>query len=218
MKRTPSKNRIVEEAIEAKTGSLGSEISAVQKKLVNSLWEDLLVGSVATTAPEQLLGKGNKLNHHGINELKEGVEVSLKEVKTVEKEVVEITAEHNEYFRSVDKAEVTTSRNEERIVKERVQEILYELKRLAKSSKAMEMLFKEVTTQEVPTSPGKYHLSFFGWLLSVVRNARTRIEEGSNWLSMFSNKKRQKQYWNMAKKYNTTFTLSGERSTATQTG
>ncbi|OGH12609.1 MAG: hypothetical protein A2857_04995 [Candidatus Levybacteria bacterium RIFCSPHIGHO2_01_FULL_36_15] len=218
MKRSASKNRISEEAIEAKRGSVGSGLSEVQQKLVKSLWEDLLVGSVKTV-PEQVLGKDKEeVGLHAVEELKEGVEVSLKKVRREEREIIKISSEHQEYFRSVEKVETASSKNEQMVMHERVKEILFELKKLAKSSKTMEVLFKEVTTQEIPINPGTYHLSFFGWLLSVVRNARTRIEEGANWLSMFASKKRQRQYWNMAKKFNTTFTLSGERTTATQTG
>lgn len=120
--------------------------------------------------------------------------------------------------------EFTTVR-EVRVVKEdtrqihvRIDQILFELSNLTKSSQELAVQFEEVTMETAPIDAGTYHLNFFEWVFSVIRKARERIDESQTWLSMFKSKKGQKTYWNMFKKHGTTFGLSGERVVATQTG
>jgi hypothetical protein len=78
------------------------------------------------------------------------------------------------------------------------------------------MQFKEVSVEKVTKSPGKYHESFFEWLLITVRTIRIRVDDSANWLAVMGNKKEKKSYWNMFKKHGTTFGMSGERSVSNQ--
>lgn len=104
------------------------------------------------------------------------------------------------------------------ILETKIQEIVIELKRLTKSSKMLEVEFREATVDQRIVNPGKYHVSFFEWLLTVVKTARIKVEDSGSWISMFTSKKEKRQYWAMFKKHGTTFGLSNERIVATQTG
>ena len=110
------------------------------------------------------------------------------------------------------------SRRESRELDQRIKDITDELKRLVDSSSLLSMEFAEVSIQQAPTSAGKYHLNFFEWLLIEIRKIRMKLEDSGAWLSVMKSKKSQRKYGAMAKKHGTSFTLSGERSTATQTG
>ncbi len=109
------------------------------------------------------------------------------------------------------------SRRETSELEYKISEIIGELKRLVDSSSYLQMEFKQFSVEQAPTSPGKYHLNFFDWVLTMIRNARMQVEDGGAWLGVMKGKKSQ-GYWDMFKKHGTTFGQSGERSVATQTG
>ena len=77
---------------------------------------------------------------------------------------------------------------------------------------------KEVAVEQHAVTPGKYHKSFFSWLLSIIRNARMKVEDSGAWLAAMHSKKKSREYGAMAKKHGTTFTLNNERNVATQVG
>ena len=110
------------------------------------------------------------------------------------------------------------AQKENRELNAKVSEIIIELKKLAKSSKELEVTFREITVEQRPVNPGKYHLNFFTWMLVTIRTARMRVEDSKNWANMFSGKKAKREYWSLFKKHGTSFGLSGERTVATQTG
>jgi len=93
-----------------------------------------------------------------------------------------------------------------------------EIKKLADSSKELQMQFKEVAVEQHSKAPGKYHKSFFSWLLTVIRTARMKVEDSQSWLAALQSKKKSREYGAMAKKQGTSFTLNNERTVATQVG
>jgi len=103
-------------------------------------------------------------------------------------------------------------------ISKKIQEIIVELKRLTVSSKELQIEFKEVAIEQRVVNPGKYHASFFEWVLSAIRLARMKVEDSGAWLSVSKSKKAKREYWAMFKKHGTTFGLSNERVVATQTG
>ena len=123
-----------------------------------------------------------------------------------------------DYRREILHGERKIARENTQVLEMKIQEIIVELKRLTKSSKMLEVEFREATVEQRIVNPGKYHVSFFEWLLTVVKTARIKVEDSGAWLSMFASKKNKRQYWNMFKKHGTTFGLSNERVVATQTG
>lgn len=215
-----------DESPERRHTSVQGEFSDLGKDTLKGLWENLLK-SAPKNVSEQLVGNkedSKKQPQHG--ELVEGEEISLLETQNQDgsqEMIMERKRFHERYVtQEVDNRQAEALRREEAMNKEQVKELQEEIKQLIDASQEMEAAFKQVSNQvsmgNMPEKPGKYHIGFFEWVLHVVKNARKRIESGSNWLSMFSNKKQQKQYWNMAKKHGTSFSLSQERSTATQTG
>lgn len=107
---------------------------------------------------------------------------------------------------------------ENRELQQQIQELMAELGRLVSSSSVLQTKFNQVTMQQAPVTPGKYHLHFFQWMTTVIRDARMKVEDSGAWLQTVSSKKKMRQYGSMAKKHGTSFTLSSERSTVTQTG
>jgi len=164
---------------------------------------------------EQLLGI-NGFKSSG--EMTPGQEIDLS-VKREKKEKVEKRVEAGiDYISEILHGEKRISRHEQAELNQRIDQLLGELHKLAQSSKSLEVEFKQVVVEQRPVMAGKYHVNFFEWLLSVVRAARIKVEESSSWLGAISGKKSKKDYWGMAKKHGTSFSLSGERVVATQVG
>lgn len=90
---------------------------------------------------------------------------------------------------------------------------------LEKAGKTLAQEVSKVKLEKAPKKTGIYYIIFLEWLLSVVKQLRMKVEEGQAWLNTFMQKKKKRMgYWGMYKKHGTTFGLSQERSTATQTG
>lgn len=101
-----------------------------------------------------------------------------------------------------------------------IQQILAEIKKLVSETRELKTQFKVVAVEKV-VNPGKYHESFFEWLLSSVREALKRVEDSKAWLSAVKGKNAKRGiYWTNAdeKVGGTSFSLSSERVVATQTG
>lgn len=180
---------------------------------------------IASDIPDQILGmRGNEKPQQNFGELREGEELVLAK-RTKEREAVDaeqkpaLDAEPGiDYRREILTAERRIANENQEELNQDIQEILLELKRIIASSKELEITFRQTAAAEPIAKPGKYHKSFFRWLLSIVRQARVKVEDSGAWLSMFKSKKAKREYWTMFKKHGTTFGLSNERVVATQTG
>ncbi len=119
------------------------------------------------------------------------------------------------------------TQHETQKLREEIQNLIMEVKSLAGASASLEKQVVEATGGNV-VSPGKYHKTFFSWIIAIVRDARQKVDNANVWLSTMKGKqkggpgagkqKKGMNYWDMAKTHGNNFTLSGERSTATQTG
>lgn len=167
------------------------------KQAVEDLWKQLL-GVEEPKKQQKLSG-----------ELTPGQELDLK-VRNSEPGI--------DYAREIIHAEKDINTKEKYEVRARIQEIQMELKKVINSSKELQVEFKDVSMEQLPVNPGKFHVNFFEWILSQIVNARTRIEDAVHWSNAIKGKKNQKQYWSLFKKHGTSFGLSSERTVATQVG
>jgi hypothetical protein len=208
--KTKQRERINNDSYES-TDNLG-------RGLVTSLKNDVAKG-ITTGLWEQLLTAKGEYTGKTYGDMTEGQEVSFKkeEFKKEAKNNVRIEAAID-YSRTIVNAERRIGNENSQKMSMHVEQILIELKQLAKSSKDLESQFREVTTVSMPKTPGKYHQNFFEWMLSIVKSARTRVESAEQWLKAVSGKGKKKDFWGMYKKHGTSFGLSGERTVAQQTG
>lgn len=199
-----------EESIEAKSGSVASEVKTVGKQLSESIWKDFFAKS-AQGVPEQLLGLTSSENT-----LAPGQEVSLKNER---KEKRPISAEHMEYFREIKSADTIAENRYGQQIRSQVEEIRMEIRRLVKTSAIVEQTVKGAVAEQAPVRPGKYHVSFFEFVLSTIKDATRKLEDSVSFGAIFQGKKRAKQqHWTKVKTQGTQFGLSGERTVSTQTG
>ncbi len=199
------------ETVEAK--SITDEIKGLGKDLNDSFWKDLF-GASAGDVTEQVFGAEVRKGH---GDLAPGREVSLGNKSEKHKETFEKTEAHIEYFEKIKESALTSERGEQAMVRQQLEQIRAELASIKSASSELENVVKTVNMQ-MPVNPGRYHVTFFEWLLTRLASARRNLESSANWLNLFKSKKQQKQYWSMAKKHGTTFSLSQERTAATQTG
>lgn len=123
-----------------------------------------------------------------------------------------------DYRRDILRGQEQRSERETHEIRQKLEEIKSELMRLVKSSSILQAEFGEVAAGQAPVSPGKYHINFFEWVLTIIKQARIKVEDSGAWLASMKNKKGKKGYWDMFKKHGTSFGLSNERNVATQTG
>lgn len=97
-------------------------------------------------------------------------------------------------------------------------EILIELKALGNSSKELKTQVEILTIEQAPEEVGIYHIGFVEKLLLRLQVARESVDEGIAWFKALRIKNASRQYGAMAKRAGTSFTLSNERTVATQAG
>ena len=150
-------------------------------------------------------------------DLQEGQELNLKDLRKEKKEKTHAEPGIDYHREIVHQGERAVTR-ENRELETQLREIAIEIKKLADSSKELQAQFKDVAIEQRVVTPGKYHKSFFVWMLSMVRLARVKVEDSGAWLAALHSKKKSREYGAMAKKHGTTFSLSNERVVATQVG
>lgn len=69
-----------------------------------------------------------------------------------------------------------------------------------------------------PVKAGRYHVSFFARLRTIIKLFRQQVSESRVWLEATVSKKKKKSYWGMFKKHGTSFGMSNERAIASQAG
>ncbi|MBI2430532.1 MAG: hypothetical protein HYV39_00775 [Candidatus Levybacteria bacterium] len=168
---------------------------------------------------QQLLGNQTKeKKYQDAGDLQEGQDLDLAQLKKEKRQGVEPGID---YRREILHGSERIAKKESQVVSQQIEMILIELKRLASSSKELEIQFSGVVVEQRIERVGKYHQSFFEWMLVMIQTARMRIEDAGAWLAAMhgkKNKKKSQNYWNMFKKHGTTFGLSNERVVSTQTG
>lgn len=194
--------------------------------VVETVRDDILEESVSS-AWNQLLGgkakesRGNAKEITMSGDLIEGEEIELvKKQQQIEKEATRIASIEAgyDYKNEILHFEQKESRENQNQTSSHIQEILVEIKQLSNSIKELEVEVKDVVMDVVPVKAGKYHESFFGYLLTILKNARLRVENSANWMHALSGKKEKKGYWNNAKKHGTSYTLSSDRIVSQQVG
>lgn len=196
-----------------RTGSgVVQQVSNTVKDINSDMWSQLL---------DPMVGERN--GHQEVSgDLVEGREVTLSKVTKKQEVNQEKTPVLDiepgiDYRRQILHGERKIVHRQTQEVSTKIQEIIIELKRLTSTSKELQVQFKEVTVQQV-VNPGKYHQTFFEWMLTVIRQARLKVEDSGAWLAIAKSKQQKRQYWAMFKKYGTSFGLSNERVVATQAG
>lgn len=165
-------------------------------------------------------GSEKKQDSRG-GDLKPGQEISFakpQEEKAEAKEEKAYIEAAIDYSREIVHVGERAASHENQELEYQLREIMAEIKKLADSSKELQMQFKTVAVEQHAVKPGKYHKNFFSWLLSVIRSARMKVEDSGAWLHAMQNKKKSRGYNEMSKKHGTSFSLSNERNVSTQVG
>jgi hypothetical protein len=110
------------------------------------------------------------------------------------------------------------SKETEQMLTRQIQEISNELRQLVNSSQELAVQFKDVAVEQRITKPGKYHVSLFQFVLTIVRQARMKVESSGACLAMAKGKKAKQGYWDLFAQQGTSFSMNNERAIATQAG
>ena len=170
--------------------------------------------AAASQAWEQMLGIETKAREKA-GELTAGQELDLDSLKHAAREVTEMGREFAQEIIHAGKIASTEDQRESQV---KVQEILIELKQLAKSTKEVQIEAQIISEEQTETVAGAYKLNFLESMLSWLRDARADVEDSLAWFQALRSNKASKQYGAMAKSHGTSFTLSNERTASTQTG
>lgn len=213
-----SKLKKIKKFIERPLEAFIEEPSGIVDGVKDSVKEDLAGREMwrAITAQLKAEGEGEPTHHGG--DMHEGEEIDLSSHTEKKTSHPHIEA-GNDYHREITHYAERAHNREVSEIEYKVQEIVNELKRLIDSSSTIiQAEYQEVAVMQAPTEVGQYHINFFEWMLSVIKNARMKVEDSGAWLSAMQGKKGKKNYWAMFKKHGTSFGMSNERQVATQTG
>lgn len=199
----PFDTNTVEAIRDAGFGSVKAVGESIKKDLIQEGADDFI---------SQLLGIERSKDQKTSGELKEGEELILET-----KRKVEIEPAMN-YSKEITHAEATIRNQESGEMRAKMDELRIEIANLAKSSKELQAVVKDVSLNTLPQTPGKLHVNFFEWILLQIKTVRIRVENSASWLSAVTGKRSKKDFWSLAKSHGTSFSLSGERAVAQQTG
>ncbi len=170
-----------------------------------------LISGMADSAFSQIFGSPS----HPTNELKPNEELPIplqNEDLLAREEIISFQNQRQYTERNV------FSFQESVQLKREIEELLRQIKLLAKSTENLTQEVSLIAMEDMPVNPGRYHVNFLEWLVRLIKSLREQVEDSRTWLSLFHSKKKQKQYWSMFKKHGTSFGLSSERVVATQVG
>lgn len=140
------------------------------------------------------------------------------EYKTASSEKKIRVEAHMNYGGEIAKSSERANRAEMSELDQSIRQIQQELKQLLHTSKILNNEFRTLSVEETPPTIGNYYMKFFEMMLGLIRQAKARVEDSGAWLNAVKGKNSRRGYSDMSKKHGTSFTLSGERTTATQTG
>ena len=202
----PFNNNPIEALRDAGVDSVKAVGNSIKSDLIQAGGEDFI---------SQLLGiERTKQTKETSGELKEGEELVL-----VEKEEKRVNIEaHIDYRREIIHAETRINHQENAELRARMDELRIEIAKLAESSGELQAIARDINLDTLPENPGKLHVNFFEWIILQLKAARIKVENSVSWSNAVLGKKGKKDYWNLAKKHGTSFSLSGERAVAQQTG
>jgi hypothetical protein len=213
-------NNVIETAAR-EFGSIGDGIRTQAKDAVKSTPKDSLDQLLGT---ERYAVKATQTS----GEMSPGQSIDFSKTKATSEKPHEDKAEKKparvaaaiEYHANIQRSSEQTLSKDTQEKKQLMRELVNELQRMAKSTKAVEQKFAAFTVEQAVVTPGKYHTNFLEWMLIVVRDARRKVEDTGAWLAAMGGKKGKKGHlisdsW---KKGDTSVTMSNERQVATQSG
>lgn len=77
---------------------------------------------------------------------------------------------------------------------------------------------KKAVIEQPEEQPGEYHKNRLEGIINTVKKLTTNPDDGLTWFKEAGKRKKLKGFWGSYKKHGTTFGLSSERTTATQSG
>lgn len=193
------------------SGGIPSELKKLLKKTEKSFLDDFVKESTKTLL--------NQLSGSEIG-LTSGEEISLGQNQKLEtqQETPHMTREHMRYFEQLDKPKGTTEQREQAQRAQQIEGVLMEIKKLREEVKEVEHIVKDVDVDKIPQKPGKYDLSVVEFIFVLVREARKKVADVSEYARVFKSRKSEKSYHSMAKKHGTSFSMHHDRAVATQSG
>ncbi|HYM65592.1 MAG TPA: DUF5660 family protein, partial [Candidatus Sulfotelmatobacter sp.] len=161
-------------------------VSKVKQTAKDEISEDWKV------AMTQMLGlekdKAEKASHEASGELREGEELVL-----IEKS---INIEPGiDYRGEIIHAETRIRNQDNKELRDRMDELRIEIAKLSKSSRELQTVAKDINMDTLTEAPGKLHVNFFEWVILQLKVARIRVENSVSWFNAVSGKKNKKDYW-----------------------
>ncbi|MEA3355055.1 MAG: DUF5660 family protein [Patescibacteria group bacterium] len=181
----------------------------IGKSTIKSFAKDV-IGGTAKTAVD-VFTKGQAIDN---SETKD----NFKFEEYLNQQEQKIRSQERQRFEAIRREEKIIFSRENHQTKIQIETLQTQIKQLASEQVGLMKELDQASFQAV-VSPGIYHKNFFERLLHLIKLAKKNIASSRTWLSLHNHRaKKQAGYWAQFKKSGTSFMLSGERSTATQTG
>src|SRR3989344_2272743 len=158
-------------------------VRSIPKNIGKTFMHDVLGGG-KNDILSQLLGyESQTIPKTG--DMRAGQEVNLKQNKSeAQLKPIRIdAAPAMDYHREIARAGERLGIKETTQMQRDIQQIMVELKKLVDTSAVLQAQFVEVTVEQGPVNPGKYHKNFFEWMLIMIRTAREKVQDSGAWMA-----------------------------------
>lgn len=218
MKSYKSNKRRHEDTYETGEGGFGDKVVKGLESQVKLTSDSIIDQLLGLGDLEKQIDKNVVFQSSELKSRKASSENSSSEKKT-KREIQPGIDYHREYYESIARFGERGSYREIMQESRQIQRVMTEIKKLASSTKLLQMEFGLVAVEEAPVNPGKYYVNFFEWMLIMIKQARQKVEDSKSWLDTVKGKGSRKMgYWGKSKKYGTSFSQANERFVATSTG
>ncbi|MBU1084974.1 MAG: DUF5660 family protein [Candidatus Beckwithbacteria bacterium] len=181
----------------------------IGKSTVKSFAKDVVAGTAKNAV--DIFTKGQPIDNSN-------PEDNFKFEEYLNQQEQKIRNQERQRFEAIRREEKIIFSREDHQTKVQIENLQVQVKQLASEQVGLMKELDQASFQAV-VNPGVYHQNFFERLLHLIKLAKKNIVNSRTWLSLHNYRaKKQTGYWSQFKKSGTSFMLSGERSTATQTG
>jgi uncharacterized protein DUF5660 len=180
----------------------------IGKSTVKSFAKDFVAGTAKNTVDTLTKGRSNSQQPEENFNFEEYLNAQEKQIRNQERV----------RFESIKREEHIIFSREKQQIKTQIETLQTQIKGMAKDQAGLMEEIDKTAFQAV-VNPGVYHQNFFERLIYLIKIARKKIADSRSWLNLHSHRNSQKNgYWQNVKKSGTSFMLSNERATATQSG
>ncbi len=204
----------IKRPIEDFTSEIAGELASVPKDIGKSILQEIGLGGLVGSSEKKVDGK-----LEGSIDLRKKIDSTEKKLASTE---VSMEAKMRQ-MRFVNESESKELARTKQTMQQQVEALLRELRAEAAKIQAQTADLtgeaRNLSVSSTPNNLGQYHVNFFEYVISSLKDIRRKVNESRMWLNLWTRKKQQRGYWQQFKKKGgMEWAMNEERALATSNG